>query len=166
MYGPKSGRNCAQLNAFYSASLDKCDRVLEVVMSVLRAVGSEDASRRHRFAVNRFNDSHFVGADLNQRHFAHDFLEWKLDEVQARLQYVRLNTNFTFGRHHSSRRHLCSEVSSFFDRDLTRADVYENTFHHNEEEDKENKGAKQNGQHRWNIKVLHGMSLSVSTGGS
>src|SRR5215207_10841828 len=161
MYGPESGRKRAQLNAFHSASFDKRDRILKVVMSVLRAVGSEDTARRHRFAVNRFNDPHFVGADLNQRHFSHYLFEWKLDEVQAGLQYVRLNTNFAFRRNHSSGRHLCSEVSSFFDRDLTRADVYENTVHDNEEDDEENEGTKEDGQHRWNIKVLHGMSLSI-----
>ncbi len=84
MDGPKSRRKRAKLNAFDAAAFDKRDRVLEVVMSILRAVGREDAARRHRFAVDGFDDSHFVGANFNQRHFAHDFFKRKLDQMQAR----------------------------------------------------------------------------------
>ena len=57
MYGPKSGRQSAQLNTFYSATLDERDWVLKVIVCILRAVGSEDTARRHWFTVNRFNDS-------------------------------------------------------------------------------------------------------------
>jgi hypothetical protein len=65
MYGPETRRQCSQLNTFHAATFDERDRVLEVVMSVLRAVGCEDATRRHRLAVNSFDDSHLVGADLD-----------------------------------------------------------------------------------------------------
>ena len=56
--------------------------------------------------VDGFDDAQLVGADFNQGNFAHDFLKRKLDEMQARLQYVSLNTDFTFGSDHSSRRHF------------------------------------------------------------
>src|SRR5215210_7557455 len=121
MYGPEPWRNGTQLNAFYSAAFDKGYWVLEVVVSILRAVWREDAARRHRFAVNRFDDPHFVGANLDQRHFAHDFFKGKLDQVQSGLQHVGLNTNFTFRSDHSSRRHLCSKVPSFLDRNFARS---------------------------------------------
>src|SRR5688572_7546099 len=75
MDGPQSRRQRAQLDAFDSTLLDERDWILEVVVCVLRAIGSEDSSRRHRFAVNSFDNAEFVWSNLNQRHFAHDALE-------------------------------------------------------------------------------------------
>ena len=65
MDGPESRWKCAQLNSFDATPFDKRDGILEVVVRILCAVRREDATRRHRFTVNRFDDSEFVGADLN-----------------------------------------------------------------------------------------------------
>ncbi len=85
MYGPQPRGQCPQLDSFYAALFDKRDRILEVVMSVLRAVRREDAAGGHRLAVDRFDDAQFICANFNQRHFADDFLKGKLDEMQAGL---------------------------------------------------------------------------------
>src|SRR6185503_11684702 len=166
MDGPESGRKRTQLDAFHPTSFDERNRILKVVMRVLSAIGCEDTTRRHRFAVYRFYDPHLIGADFDQRHFTHDFFKRKLDKVQPWLQYVRLNTDFAFGSHHSSRRHFCSLVSSFLDRNFTRVDVDENAPHDDEEENQKNEDADEQRQHRCDIKIFHGMSLSTSTEGS
>src|SRR5215213_764901 len=145
MYGPESGRKCTQLNAFHAAAFDERDRVLKVVMSILRAVGREDAPGRHRFAVDCFDNAHFVGADLDERHLAHNLFKRVLGEMQTGLQYVRLNTDFAFGGNHSSRRHLCAKVSSFFDRDFARADVNEDALQDYEEDDQKYEGSEEHG---------------------
>ena len=72
MNGPQSRRQSAQLNAFDAALLDESDRVLKIVVSVLGAIGRKDSAGGHRLAVDRFDDAQFVGADLDQRHLAHD----------------------------------------------------------------------------------------------
>src|SRR5690349_7425588 len=64
--GPQSRRQRAQLNAFDAALHDERDRVLEIVVRVLRAIGREDASWRHRFAVHGFNDAELVWSNLDQ----------------------------------------------------------------------------------------------------
>src|SRR5215213_5983403 len=111
MYGPQSGRQCPQLDSFYTAAFDKRDRILEVVMSVLRAVRREDAAGRHRLAVDSFDDAQFICANFNQRHFADDFLK--------------------------------------------------NAPHDEEEENQKNEGSEEHRQRRCDVKVLHGMSLSI-----
>ena len=143
--GHRARRQRTQLNTFHAAAFDERDRILEVVMCILRAVWREDAARRHRLTVDRFDNSHFVGANLDQRHFAHDFFKRKLDQVQAGFQHVGLNTNFAFSGYHSSRRHFCAEVSSFFDRDFARADVDEDALHDDEEEIRRTKAPKSMG---------------------
>src|SRR5690349_8714978 len=140
MDGPQTRRQCPQLNAFYAAAFDERDRILEVVVSILSAVRREDATWRHRLAVNGFDNAHFIGADLDQRHFAYDFLKRKLDQVQAGLQNVSLNTDFAFGRHYSSRGHSCTDVPSFFDRDFACANVHE-ILPRDGEQDQENNEA-------------------------
>src|SRR3954470_6640894 len=109
MDGPETRRQRAKLNTFYAALLNERDRILEIVVRVLGAVGSEDSTWRHWFAVNRLNDAHLVSANLDQGNFANDFFKGKLDEMQARLQHVGLNTDFTFRGYHSSRRHSSAE---------------------------------------------------------
>ena len=125
MNRPQSRRQRAQLNAFDAALLDEGNRVLEIVMRVLRAVGREDAARRIRFAVDGFDDAHLVGTNFDERHFAHDFLKRPLDQVQARLEHIGLNADFAFGGDDATGRHPLAEVAAFFDGDLARADVDE-----------------------------------------
>ena len=61
MNRPQSRRQRAQLYALDAALFDKGDRVLKVVVRVLRAVGREDSARRHRLAVDRFDHADLVG---------------------------------------------------------------------------------------------------------
>ena len=103
--GHKPGRQRAQLNAFDAALLDESDRVLKIVVRVLRAVEREDSARQHWLAVDCFDDTQFIGADLDQRHLATTRLKRKLDQVQAGLEHVCLNANFAFGRDDASGRH-------------------------------------------------------------
>src|SRR2546423_9178855 len=134
MDGPQSRRQCAQLNTFHAAAFDKRDRILEVVVCILCTIRCEDATWRHWFTVHRFDDAHFVSTDLDQWNLAYNFFERKLDQVQAGLQHVSLNAHLAFSGQHSYGRHLCSEISSFFDRDFARADIDENTVDDDEEE--------------------------------
>src|SRR5678815_4182565 len=127
-------------------------------MSVLSAVRRKDAAGRHGLAVNGFDDTHLIGSNFNQGHFADDFLKRKLDEMQARLQHVSLDTDLTFSSDHSSRWHFCTQVSAFFDCDLACADVNEGAIHDDEENDQKNECSEEHGQHSWDVKVLHGMS--------
>src|SRR6185369_18078586 len=101
MDGPETRRQRAKLNTFYAALLNERDRILEIVVRVLCAVGREDSTWRHWFAVNRFDYAHLVSANLDQRDFANDFFKRKLDEVQAGLEHVSLNTDFSFRSYHS-----------------------------------------------------------------
>src|SRR5688572_33482782 len=126
MDGPEAWRQRSQLDALNAAAFDERDRILEVVMRVLRAVGSKDAARRHRLAVHGFDDSEFVGADLDQRHLAHDSFKRKLDQVQTGLEHVRLNADFALRRDYASGRHFGAEVTSFLDGDFACAYVDEN----------------------------------------
>src|SRR5215213_3511527 len=143
MDGPQSGRQGAELNALDAAAFDERYRVLEVVVRILRAVGSKDAARRHRLAVDRLDDSHLIGADLDQRHFPHDFFKRKLDQVQAGLEHVGLNADFAFGGDYASRRHFGAEVAPFLDGDFARAYVHEDAIHDDEERDQENEEAEE-----------------------
>ncbi len=146
MDGPQARRQRAQLDAFHTALFDERDRVLEVVVCVLRAIGSEDAPRRHRFTVNGFDDAHLVGTDLDQRHLANYAFKRKLDQVQPRLEHVGLNADLAFGSDNSSGRHFCAKVAPLFDRDFACADVHEDAVHDDEERDEEDKSS----EHDWN----------------
>ena len=107
-----------------------------------------------------------IGADFDQRDFAYYFLKRKLDEVQARLQHVGLNTDFAFRGDHSSRRHFRADVPSFFNRDFSCTDVDEDPVHDNEEGDQKNECYEKQRDHSCDFKIWHGLSLSNSTGGS
>ncbi len=102
-------------------------------MRVLRAVGREDASRQHWLTIDRLNDADLIGANFNEGNLAHDAFKRKLDQMQSRFEYVSLNAHFAFRRYNSARRHLCAEIPAFFYGDFTRAHVYKNAFHDNEE---------------------------------
>src|ERR1044071_5126885 len=143
MYGPQSGRKRAQLNAFHAAAFNERDRILEVVVSILRAVWREDAARRHGLAVDGFDDTHFVGADFDQRHFPHDLFKRILDEVQPGFQYVGLDTDLAFGCDDSPGRHLSAEVPPFFDCDFARADVNEDTLHDYQKDNQNYEGSEE-----------------------
>src|SRR5688572_2946652 len=135
MYGPESRRQRTQLNTLNATLFDERDWILEVVVGVLRAVGCEDASGRHRFTVNCFNDAEFVWSNLNERHFANYPFKRKLDQVQSGLEHVGLNTDFAFGGDDAARRHLGADISSLLDRDFAGADVNEDALHEHEEQD-------------------------------
>src|SRR5581483_3132210 len=122
MYGPQSRRQRAQLNAFHAALFYERNRILKVVVRVLRAVGREDAARRHRFTVDCFDDTEFVWSNLNQRHFADDSLKRKLDQMQARLEHLGLDADLAFGSDDASWRHSPAEVAPLLDRYFARAD--------------------------------------------
>src|SRR6266404_11795 len=130
---PQPGWQRSQLNTFHSTLLDEGDWVLEIVVCVLCAVWGEDASGKHWFTINSFDDAEFIRADFNQWDLAHDAFKRKLDQVQTRFEYVSLNAYFTFRRYNSSWRHLCAEIPSFFYSDFTRTYVYKNALHYNEE---------------------------------
>src|SRR5258706_8093093 len=85
MNRPQAWRQRSQLNAFDAALFDERNRILKIVMRVLRAIQRENSSRQHRLAVNRLNDTELIGANLDQRNFAHDFLKRKSDQMQAGL---------------------------------------------------------------------------------
>ncbi len=74
MNRPFSRRQSSQLNAFHAALFDKRNRVLKIVVRVLRSVGRENRAGLHRFAVNRFDHAEFVRADFDERHFLNDAL--------------------------------------------------------------------------------------------
>src|SRR6185369_10839512 len=165
MVGPETRRQCAELNTFYTALFDERDRILEVVVSILRAIRCEDPAGRHRFTVNRFDHAHLISANLDQRNFAYDFLKRKLDQMQTRLQHVGLNTDFAFRGYHSSRRHFRAQVPSFFDCDFSCPDVHEDAVHDYEEDDQKNDYSEEQRYDRCDVKILHGLSLSNPTGG-
>src|SRR5215470_5313582 len=166
MYGPQARRQCPQLDTFHTTAFDERDRILKVVVSILSAVGREDSARRHRLTIYSFDDAQLVGANLNQWDFPYDFFKRKLDEMKSGLQYVSLNTDFTFSSDDSSWRHSLAHVSSFLDGDFARADVHEVTLRNDEHDNQHSNTDKDPGQHRCNVKVLHGISLSVQLGGS
>ena len=92
-------------------------------MGILRAVGGKNSSWRHRLAIDRFDDAHLVGANLNQGKLADDLLEGPLDQMKSGLEHIGLYADFAFGCHDAAWRHLRAQVAALFDRDLTRADV-------------------------------------------
>src|SRR5438034_10137535 len=57
---PQTRRQCAQLNTFHAALLQKRNWILKIVMPVLRAIRSEDSSRRHGIAVDCFDQPEFI----------------------------------------------------------------------------------------------------------
>src|SRR2546426_12579260 len=65
MNRPQTRRQCSQLNAFDAALLDEGDRILKIVVGVLRAVKREDSSGQHWLAVNRLDNAQLVGADFD-----------------------------------------------------------------------------------------------------
>ena len=146
MDGPQARRQGPQLDAFDAALFDEGNRVLKIVVGVLRAVGREDSARRHWFAVDCFDNAEFVGADLDQRHLAHDALERILDQMQAGLEHFCLNANFAFGGHHSSRRHAASQIAPLFDRNFARADVDEDAPQNYEQHDQKNENNNHDGE--------------------
>src|SRR5436853_6017977 len=85
MNRPQAGRQRAKLDAFDAAAFDEGNRVLKIVVRVLRAVGREVSAGGQRLAVNRFDDTEFVRADLDEWNFTHDALERPLDQMQSRL---------------------------------------------------------------------------------
>src|ERR1043165_5102644 len=133
MYGPQSRRQRAQLDAFYASLFDERDRILKVVVRVLRAIGCEDAARRDRFTVDCFDDAEFVWPNLDERHFAHHSFKRKLDQVQAGFEHVGLDADLTFGSDDASRGHLRADVTSLFDRDFARTNVDEDALDDDEE---------------------------------
>src|SRR5262249_51853289 len=98
-------------------------------MCILCAIRSEDATRRHWFTIDCFNDTHLVGADFDERNFAYDFFKRPLDQMQTWFQNVCLNANFAFSSNYASWRHLCAQVTSLLDGDLSCADIDENPSH-------------------------------------
>src|SRR3954465_9807212 len=79
MNRPQARRQRAKLYAFDAAAFDEGNRVLEIVVRVLRAVRSEVSTCGQRLAVNRFDDAKLVRADLDERHFTDDLLKPPLD---------------------------------------------------------------------------------------
>jgi len=53
--------------------LMNANRVLKIVVRVLRAIEREDSSGQHRLAVNRFNNTELIRADLDQRNLRTTF---------------------------------------------------------------------------------------------
>src|SRR5262245_21619482 len=139
MNGPEPRWQSAKLNSLDPTALDECDRVLKVVVRVLRPISSKDAARRHRFTVDGFNYPHLIRAYLNQRGLANDLLEGPLDQVKTRFQHVCLNADFAFGRNHAPRRHLRAEVTPLFDCNLTRPDVHKNSTRDHQQDNERQK---------------------------
>src|SRR5947209_11154128 len=79
MNRPESRRQRAKLNAFDAAAFDEGNRVLKIVVRVLRAVRRKVSASGQRLAVNSFYDAKLVRAYLNQRDFPHDLLKRPLD---------------------------------------------------------------------------------------
>src|ERR1051325_1157150 len=102
MDGPQTGRECSQLNALHATLFDKGDRILKIIVCVLRAVGRKNSARRHGLAVNGIYDAKFISADFNQRHFSDYPFERILNKMQAWLEDVRLDSDFAFRCHNSS----------------------------------------------------------------
>src|SRR5204862_8026406 len=118
MNRPQAGRQRAKLYAFDAAAFDEGNRVLKIIVRVLRAVWSKVSACGQRLAVNRFDDAEFVRADLDQRNFTHHALERPLDQMKARLQDISLNADLTFSCDHSSGRHLRAEIAPLLNRNL------------------------------------------------
>ena len=78
---PRTPQAEKKLDAFDAALFDEGNRILKIVVSVLRAVRSKNSSRQHRLAVNGFHNSHLVGANLKQRHLSNYSLKRILDQV-------------------------------------------------------------------------------------
>src|SRR5436853_4944431 len=79
MNRPQARRQRAKLYAFDAAAFDEGNRVLKIVVRVLRAIRSEVSACGQRLAVNRFDDAKLVRADLYERHFTDDLLKRPLD---------------------------------------------------------------------------------------
>src|SRR5207248_11742476 len=124
MNRPQSRRQGAQLNSFDATLLDEGDRVLKIVVSILRAVRRKNSSRKIWLAVDSFDDAHLVGANFDQWYRpAEKSLGERIQKVQARLEHVSLDSNFAFGGDHASRRHAAAEITPFLDRNLARSNV-------------------------------------------
>src|SRR6185503_17435497 len=135
MNGPQTWRQGAQLNALHAALFYKSNRILKIVVRVLRAVRSKNSARQHRFAIDGFDNAHFVCANLNQRHLSNYSLKRVLDQMQSRFEHVCLNSYFAFCGNYTSGRHLGAEIAALFDRNLARIDVDRNPF---EDDDQHN----------------------------
>src|SRR5262249_13406140 len=94
-------------------------------MRVLRAIRCKDSSWWHRLAVDRFDDAHLIRTNFDQRELTNNFLERPFDQVESRLEDVRLNADFAFRRDHTAGRHLRAQIASLLDCDLACADVHE-----------------------------------------
>ena len=122
---PFSGRQRAKLDALDAALFDERDRVLKIVMRVLRAVGCKDAAHRHRLAVDGLDNAELVRADLDQRHFLHDALDRIHDKMKSGFEHVGLDADLAVGRDDAALRHPAAKIAPLFDADLFRADVDE-----------------------------------------
>src|SRR5262245_922019 len=131
--GPQSRWQRPHLDALYAALFDERDRVLKVVVRVLRAVGGENSARRQRLAVNRLDHANLVGAYLDQRRLLHHAFEGPFDVVQSRFQHVSLDADLSFGGYHAAWRHPRPGVAALLDRNLLRADV-DHTFGYQEQQ--------------------------------
>src|ERR1051325_5582181 len=136
---------------------------------LMKAIGSwkllcafcgEDASRRHRLAVHRFDDAHLVRADLDQRNFMDDALKGIFDQVQAGLQDIRLNADFALCRDDASRRHLAPEVTPLLDRYLFRADVNQYAAQDDDEHDEQYEPDDEHRSQRPHVNVVHDLKSS------
>src|SRR5258708_16486315 len=96
MNWPQARWQRAQLYAFDAALLDESDRVLKIVVGILRAVEREDSARQHRLTIDCFNDPKFIRADFDQRHFAPDALKPILDHAEPRLLHPAPTPPSTF----------------------------------------------------------------------
>src|SRR6185503_17980690 len=133
---PESRRHCPELNAFDAALRDKGNRVLEIIVRVLRAVGRKDSSGGHRLAVNGFDDAHLVRADFDQRDFAHDLLRNRIDEVETELEHSCLDADLAFDCDDATGRHLRAKVAALFDGDLSCANVDQKASQDKDEDQK------------------------------
>src|SRR5215470_13039055 len=94
-------------------------------MRVLRAVRSENVSRRHWLAVDGLDNAKLVRADLDERHFLRDALDRVLHKMKARFQDIGLDTDLALGSDNTTLRHSPAEISPLLDTDLLRADVHQ-----------------------------------------
>src|SRR5260370_31876831 len=99
---PESRWKRSELNALDAPSLDERYWILEVVVGVLRTIGSEDYPRGHRLAVNSLDDAKLVRPNFDKRNLAYNLFKRVLDKVQTALHDVGLYSHLAFGRDNSS----------------------------------------------------------------